>query len=601
MKFVKMLIFLGTLVFLTASCFDVLDKAPDGNMQMEEVLSDPLKVEGLLNRCYEKISVKGYNYHWFDNLPVSMSDDAYSSEEGIGTPVAEMYQGNYSDNSHPVRDGGGGLQCNYWQNYWGQIRLCNQFLEIIDNAPVQKEENRGRFRAEAKVLRAFFYMELIKWFGEMPIITHSMSYDADCSVLKRVPVYECAKWLCEDLDEAIDEPNLPWRIDNWDDRMRMTKAVACALKTKLMLFAASPLFNRGENHWEEAFQVAKKSVEQLKANGYELFTKTTEPERFTGKAGALHELLSRKADYSPTPRDKETILQVRDGSTFIFGIAYTGCNMDNTVKVGQCPTVELVEAFETADGEPILDLERPYLDEFHMQPNYNPNAKYDPQNPFVNRDPRLDETVLRNGTVIQFNQENVVWSPYEGGPHAPTLNMGDTQRSRTGYYPYKLNVPGSGGRFGIFSSEWKYYRLGETLLDLAEAAAEAGHEADARAAANEVRHRSCMPSLPSGLSQKDLILRIRNERRVELAYEEQRYFDLRRWQKPDGDLSATCKYFVQQVVTKNADGTFSYSRKRLHEKERGGWENKNLLLPIPRSEAILLEQITGDKWQNPGW
>ena len=139
------------------------------------------------------------------------------------------------------------------------------------------------------------------------------------------------------------------------------------------------------------------------------------------------------------------------------------------------------------------------------------------------------------------------------------------------------------------------------MLDLAEAAAEAGHLSEARAAADEVRARSGMPALPAGLSKEDLILSIHNERRVELAWEEQRFFDLRRWQSPDSDLSETSNWFTAMIITKNGDGSYTYKRQNISGNPRGGWQNRDLLLPIPLTEASLLESVTGHKWQNPGW
>jgi hypothetical protein len=206
-----------------------------------------------------------------------------------------------------------------------------------------------------------------------------------------------------------------------------------------------------------------------------------------------------------------------------------------------------------------------------------------------------------NGSVIQFDSKPVTIETYIGGAHQLSFDVTNRGSSRTGYYHCKMVTPGASGNNQINNSNWKYYRLGETILDFAEAAAEAGHLEEARSAANEVRARSGMPNLPSGLSQQELILRIRNERRVELAWEEQRYFDLRRWQKPDGDLSETCKWLTAMVITKNGDGTFSYKRQSITNNPRGGWQNRDLLLPLPLNEAATLESVTGQKWQNPGW
>ncbi|SMG24746.1 RagB/SusD family nutrient uptake outer membrane protein [Sphingobacterium psychroaquaticum] len=588
------------------SCSDVLDMAPDGNMQMDEVLADPDKVEALLNRCYNNIPQKGYSYWFFDNIVVASSDDGYTSDEGQGVPTTAIYQDNNNASSHNIRDahdGHGGNNTGYWTRAWQQIRLCSQFIEVIDKAAVNRDTDRGRFKAEARVLRAFFYMELVKWFGKVPVLNETVPFDANFSTLTRSSVYDVAKFIIADCDAALAEPNLPWRLDNGNDAMRVTKALAHALRAKAMLFAASPLHNQGQNYWEEAYTIAKDAVTNLKSNGFELFTKTTQPNLYgTGPAAALRQLVTQSADYSATPRDKETLYQVRSGGVFVWHIGYIGSNMANTYKCGTTPTQELVDAFETINGLPVLDLKKPYLDEKHLQPNYNTeNTQYDKNNPYANRDPRFYQTVLHNGSKILFDNKTVEVQTFTGGPHAPSFDITNRVSSRTGYYHTKMVTPGASGNNGINNANWKYYRLGETLLDLAEAAAEAGHLDEARTAANEVRARSGMPPLSASLSQADLILRIRNERRVELAWEEQRYFDLRRWQAPTGDLSETSKWFTAMVITKNNNGTFSYARRNISNNARGGWQNRDLLLPLPLNEAATLESVTGQKWQNPGW
>ena len=606
MKIQRFLLIILPLVLAFNSCTDVLDMAPDGNMQMEDVLSDPDRVEALLNQCYVNIPQKGYSYWFFESLVVAASDDGYTSDESQGVPTTNLYTDNTSASNHQMRDGHdghGGLNTGYWSRSWAQIRLCTQFMELIDEAAVNRETDRGRFKAEARVLRAFFYMELVKWFGKVPILEETIPFDADFSTMTRSSVYDVAQFIIADCDAALAEPNLPWRIDNPNDAMRVTKALALALKTKAMLFAASPLHNEGENHWEEAYTVAKDAVTKLKANGYELFTQTTQPNVYgTGPGAAFRQLVTQNADYSATPRDKETLFQVRAGDVFVWHIGYIGSNMPNTYKCGTSPTQELVDAFETIDGQPVLDLQRPYLEENHLQPNYNrSNTLYDPNNPYENRDPRFYETVIHNGSTILFDNNPVDIEIFEGGAHALSFDITNRSASRTGYYHQKMVTPGASGNNQINNSRWKYYRLGETLLDLAEAAAEAGHLNEAREAANEVRARSGMPALPAGLSQEELILRVRNERRVELAWEEQRYFDLRRWQNPTGDLSETSKWFTAMVITKNSDGGFTYERENISNNPRGGWQNRDLLLPLPLNEAATLEAVTGEKWQNPGW
>jgi hypothetical protein len=607
------MIFAGALF---GGCTDVLDRAPDGLLQMDEILSDPLRVEALLNACYNQIPRKGYVYWFFDPLVVACSDDGWSSDDAADQSVTGCYNDNNTAAKHWLRDWPADnhtpatYNAAYWERSWQQIHLCSQFIELIDQetTAVSEPANRGRFKAEAKVLRAFFYMELVKWFGRVPVIEGSVSYDADFTTYRRDSVAKVARFIVKECTEALAEPMLPWRIDNSADAMRTTKALACALKANAMLFAASPLHNDGLNLWEEAYQEISNSVQLLKANGYELFTACTNQAGFgTGPAAALRQLVCNNADYSATPRDKETIFQVRDGGTFVWHIGYIGCDHPNTYKCGTCPTQELVDAFETIDGKPVLDLAKPYLDERHLQPNYNrDNTLYDPNNPYENRDPRFAEYVLYNGVHIEmepkapFTSWDIEIQTYMGGAHEPSWDINNRTHSRTGYYHYKMVTPKSSNAIQINNSNWKYYRLGGLLLDLAEAAAEAGHFAEAAAAANEVRARSGMPDLPAGLSKEDLILRIRNERRIELAWEENRYFDLRRWQTPDGDLSATCKYFTAMQIEKNGSN-YTYTRRSIRENPRGGWQNKDLLLPLPFDEASNLEAVTQTKWQNPGW
>ena len=592
---------------LMTSCLDALDQAPDGKLSMGETWADADMVEQMLSACYNNIARKGYSYWWYDPLVVACSDDGWSSEDGAGQPLDYMYRGSSSAAWHYIRDvndGHGGLNNESWARSWAQIRLCTQFIENIDEAAVSSEANRARFKAEAHLLRAFFYMELVKWYGKLPVIDKTIAFDADYSEMRRQPVYEVAQLIISDCDVAIGTTELPWRIAVSSDALRMNKALAHALKTKALLFAASPLHNEGDNYWEEAYQAGKTAVQQLKSNGYGLFTSCTNTAVFgTHKAAALHQLVCENADISASPRDRETIFQHNAGGFPIWYHGYIGSEETGTYKCGTCPTQELMDAFETEDGVPVLNLANPYLDERHEQPNYNSaNTMYNPNAPYENRDPRFYITALFHGSQFEWNNgviKTVTATP--GGQHAPSFVATDRNHSRTGYYQKKMVTPGACQTRQISNSNWKYYRLGELLLDYAEAAAEAGHLAEAIEAVDEVRARSGMPALPASLQQNELILRIRNERRVELAWEETRYFDLRRWQSPSGDLSATCKYFTAMTVTVGGDGTLIYTRRPISDNPRGGYENKDLLLPLPLDEANNMEAVTGVKWQNPGW
>ena len=185
----------------------------------------------------------------------------------------------------------------------------------------------------------------------------------------------------------------------------------------------------------------------------------------------------------------------------------------------------------------------------------------------------------------------------------PQTGIHSTTRkaTRTGYYERKFLHPNSGNDNPIGGANYKLFRLGEIILNFAEAAAEAGQSAEAIIAVNEIRKRAGMPDLPAGLSKEELIQRIRNERRVELAMEENRYFDLRRWSAPTGDLAKTDRWITAMEITRKADGTYSYARRNVRNVERKNYTNKFLWVPVPLDEANRLRSITGADWQNPGW
>ncbi len=622
----KKSIYLASAFLLAAgfvvSCSDELETAPNGSLTYDEILSDPVKVSALLAKCYDKIPQKAYTYSNFEPLPTSLSDEAWSSDEGYsGLPVNTIYNNRQSATSHPLRDTGGvnanggsasGVAIgNYWANYWGQIYQCNNFLSLVDQAvvsddPRTAESIRSRYKAEAHLLRAFFYSELVRWFGKLPIVKDTYAFDANFSGLKKESVYEVVKFIIEDCDYALSCPDLPWRITTTAENMRMTKALAWAIKSRMSLTAASPLFNEGNDYWEWAYEINRDALKALLDNGYELYTTCTQTSVYgNGPDAAYRQLLTTNPDISGAPRDKETIFHHRaNNGHWLWHIGYIGSGMNNTAFCKACPTQELIDAFETTDGQPVLNLERPYLDEKHLQPNYNTaNTLYDPQNPYANRDPRMSATALYNGARFVWDGRQQTVESYVGGRHHIDFTPSDRTHTRTGYFQCKFMAPnidgGSGNTYGSML-KWKFYRLSEIYLNLAEAAAQAGHLDEARSAVNTVRARVGMPGIPS-LGKDETLLRVYNERRVELAWEEIRYFDLRRWQKPTGNLHDTCSWLTCMYITRNADGTFKYERRNIWNRERGGAESRDLLLPLSTDEANRLMSSTGENWQNPGW
>lgn len=619
------LVILFTLILY--SCADVLDQAPDGKISLEQVFQDDEKTAAYLNSCYGYIPGEGHTYYFWMRGPVDWSDEAWDTDAEAEPWITsgQLYDGNVSAASHfntMWAEAGNG---DYWQRMWTAIRKCTVFLDNIDDAAVKSEANRSRWKAEAHVLRAYYYMTLLKWFGcALPIERTAYHYTDDFSTTERSSYYDVVQFIIEDCNAALSSPNLPWRITSNSEAFRFNKAVAEGIKSRMSLYAASPLYNEGGNYWEEAYTINKEALSNLINNGYELYDKpnfatwkTNEDVQLPNDAAKLfNEYFCNNMGYETNPTDKETIYQTNVGQDWI---STEGIGAVMGYKSGSCPSQEIVDRFETIDGQPIIDLAKPYIDEItHLQPNYNQNnTLYDPQDPYANRDPRFYASVYYNGSkrtcfwpfdepaeALDNYPAKKGWrtriiSTWEGEPQTGR-NQTARKATRTGYFMRKFVHPNSGQETVTNGhAHAKVMRLGEIYLNLAEAAAEANHMDEALQAVNAIRSRVNMPPL-SGLSKEELILRIRNERRVELAFEAHRYFDVRRWLKPTDNLEKTDRWITAAHITRNADGSYTYKRGPV-SRERLCYDNKFLKFPIPLNEVNIMMALTEENWQNPGW
>ncbi|MCI1684439.1 MAG: RagB/SusD family nutrient uptake outer membrane protein [Prevotella sp.] len=630
------LLIISSMTFLS-SCESALDQAPDGKISYDDVFADNDKVSAYLNTCYSYLPSMGNLYFFFSRGPACWSDEAWDADDlDVGYAAsARYYNGDATASDFPAW---GGTVYNNNGNYWSScfegIHDCSYFLQRIGKATVTSESDRSRWTAEAHLLRAYYYSTLLKWFGcGLPLISSPYNYWDDFSKVKRASYYETVKFIIADCDTALTCEDLPWRITTSAEAGRFPKALAWAIKSRMILYAASPLYSDSADHWQEAYTIDKEALDSLKVHGYELYNAlhdkatyfgadsyfgyTGYPDSLKEKAAMYNEYFCTPMEYTATPNDKETIYESTHTS---LSTDVEGIGSQHGYKTGACPSQELVDCFNTLDGQPILNLTKPYLDEeTHLEPNYNTaNTMYNSQDPYKNRDPRFYAYIYYNGS-----QRKAWWSfaettaspenypasigyrvrkimTYIGEPRTGTSSSGRTT-TRTGYYLRKFIKPNTGDNKGSSECGFKEYRLAEVILNFAEAAAHAGHTEEAIKAVNEIRERAGMPDLPSGLSGDDLLNRIYNERRVELACEENRYFDVRRLHKSDEDLSKTDKWVTAANIIRNADGTFTYGRKQVNGKNRQCYSNKWLKCPIPLDEVNNIIALTGDNWQNPGW
>ena len=583
------------------SCSDVMDVTPDGRLSLEEVFANPDYTAAYFSQAFDNLPHKMMNYYWFDNLPSALSDESWSCDdvEGVGAINAYKGQGSARENLFETCYNEN-FECQYWERYWKSIRTINVFLQNIPTAAVNSETDRSRMTAEAHVLRAYYYLQLIKWYGALPIIKVPFPDDVDYSTVKKSSAVDCLKFVVEDCETAMLCEDLPWRIVNDREFRRLTRAMAAAIRSQAALYAASPLYNTGgENLWDYAYEKNKDSYQKLKANGYELYTQQHHPEEYLNAYG---EYFAQNATGGANPIDRETIwLDIKDnwGMWWVWGLP-----IQSNYRAGCVPSQELVDAYDMLEtGKPVLDLKQPYLDETHLQPNYTEGSGYNPARPYEGRDPRFYATIIYNGASIYVGNTKSVVQTYNGGNSE--LRDNDRRYTRTGYYLNKYRnwqaYSGLSGQDG----KWKHYRMGEVYLNLAEAAIEAGHIDEGLALINDIRHRAGFdPSVDvTATTQEEARLLLRHERQVEFAFEEHRFFDTRRWTRNEEDLEN--EKLCTGMRAKRSGLKLTYERFIVgsdgSSPSKLSYKAKWHFLPIPIDDVSSLEDQTGDRWQNYGW
>lgn len=605
------------LAFSLASCESALDVSPDGRKTLDEIFSTEIGTGAYLNSCYENFPQYFTSDYFNTSNTIGLTDDAYEFHTAQMALVDAYKDAVTPSNNKLALMGmnGSGRGDSYWAVMFRNIDRCNLFLERIGTAVVPSEQERNRWIAEARVLRAYYYLELMGRFGNVPIFTTSHKMSDDPSFLKKNTFKECVDFIQSECKDVIENAqDLPWRVVATNENGRMTKGIAAALMSRSILWLASPLWNEGHNYWNDAETVTKYALDKLLANGYELYDKSRNPSIFGNNA--YFEYFCTKQDFSSAPNDKETILSSR----FVAGNWWQvqGTMLNKCSKVGLCPTQQLVDAYPLKDGRYILNLEKPYSDEKSLVPNFNSESLkningvfYDENNPYVNRDPRFYATVLYNGAKIRDEKNKlVVLETYNGGNCG--IRVGTQKYTCTGYHGRKYYHPNARKGGPAQQITYRVMRLAEMYLNFAEAAAMNGNVKEALEAVKPIRDRVGMINIPGGTNE-EVVLQIRNERRIEMAYEEIRYYDIRRWLNPDDDI-ACLRYAGCMWIEKGKDGTFSYHRGQVgdvYHKDTDSWQGSGLdrlcyrgkykLYPLEQTEADRLYLHTGVNWQNPGW
>lgn len=552
-KMKKHILIAAALVLSMSSCEDFLDTSLDTNQTSETLATSRGTIWAFANAFYAPIH---YGFSAIDgNIFASASDEA--QQTSASSNVIYFNKGMVNANVNP-------LSYHYTNCYEG-IRAANYFLDYVADGKGKAllEMNRNLitdavnyerdlqsldwYIAEAHIARAYYYAELIKMYGGMPIIEQTMQQNGG-EMICRTSYDECVEYIVNEIDTWKDKLAKDW--SNFADREgRFTLGAALAIKSRVLLYAASPLHNPTDDNakWVRAAQAANEflacgdinySLDSSYENYFRGETSLTSPETiYLVRRAASNDL--EKANYPiATPGGKS----------------------------GVCPTENLVSQYEYI-GEP------------------------DASNPYANRDPRLAASVVTNGS--QWNGRTIAQAPGE------TDDMAQANASPTGYYLKKFLTDELNLIQGQTAQHnWVAFRYAEILLNYAEAMNEAfgpknvpsGYVMSAKDALQKVRDRASV-SLPAINASSIETFRnaVKHERQIELAFEDHRYWDLLRWK----DAMTVLNQPVNGVKVTKSGNTYSYKTTEVASRV---FYERNYYLPLLRSE---IENSNGTLEQNP--
>jgi hypothetical protein len=546
--FVKTGIAAVLIMCVTACGKNYLDRKPSDLITEKEVFSNIENAEKFVNTIYQSLpNIFKPGSAW----PLSSATDEtnQASDNSASYPDAGNFNtGSMSPANFPMQS--------LWAGYYGKIRSCNKFLAQYDLVPEDPNypQRRSRLKGEVLTLRAFYYFELMRTWGAVPLLLSEKNpFDDPTGIYyKRNSIDEVTGSILGDLQEAGTLLPVTYndRPSNWG---RASKMIALALEGRVRLFYASALYNTGNDaaRWQSAATACKAALDTAIANGYTLYDNYSD---------IFTQYFNREVIWSrPAP------------GAFGDGGIDREMNPRSANGYGNItPLQELVDDYEMkATGLSIKD----------------PASGYSAQRPYDGRDPRFYATILYPGC----SWKGKVLDP--NGSDAPRSGQ-----IATNYWPRKYLLPsvdlfaGTGGS----DRKWVLIRTAELYLNYAEAQNEAtGPTTEVYTALNAIRTRAGMPGI-SGGTKETLREKIRHERRIELALEDHRFWDVRRWKTAE-QVDNKEVHGVTVTGTGNVSYSYPVIEKRVFD------PGKNYWLPIPQSEMDKVSSQQPDFTQNKGW
>lgn len=569
-------------------CSDYLDKQPLDQFAETAVWRDPELMETFVNNLYYEIQ-HGYRGK-IGNMCITDEGTRYNDRGAI-----DVVNSIISPSSLSVF-GQVGQKRLMWEHLYKQIRGCNLFLEQVKKNSYEDMAKVDRLTGEIYFLRAHFYHHLALMYGGVPVIDKTYGLQDDPYVT-RDPFEKVIEFIAKDCDNAAKLLPLKHEAANLG---RATIGAALTLKARILLYAASDLFH--DKSWAPGFSNPE-LIGYVGADRKKLWSDAKNAAKAVMDLGVYSLYKGTPGETDDLAKNFGEIFLVKETSEDIFIRSFTSISMETSESYhpglhngsngyhchgSNNPTGQLVDAFFMKDGS-----------------KFDWNNPTHQASPYENRDPRFYASILYDKALWRQRPVDVrgmdpigimdcayhqqADGKFVGGLDTRNSPIEDWNGSSTNYYRKKGIDPAYDGQYQVQESPWRHMRYAEVLLSYAEACNELGEDDEARRTLNMIRTRVGLSKVTEG--GDDLRNAIRHERRVELCFEDQRFYDIRRWM------------IAPQVIVP-AEGIrieYSYPDKKATYKkiiaQNRKWDNKVYLMPIRLDEMNKNHLLI----QNPGY
>ena len=576
-----------TLLILLVSCDDILDKNPRGLYYKDLVWSDSRLIDNVLINCYSMMSMYNEMQLGANHFGYTTNDITITATNIADEATAYWIQ---TPKSHWITVEGGVYE--YW-NY-PVVRELNLFLQNLENAPVDDNFKTQR-SSEARFLRAYAYFNMVKRYGGVPLILKAQTLNDTHEELypKREKEENIYRFIIQEMNDIITNKLLPLSYTN-NDTGRPTIWAAAALKSRAALYAASIAT------WGDVKLEGLIGIPNSEKNYF--WQQSLEASNFIINEGPFVLYNAELPNYTKNYRN---IFLVKDNSEVIFAekfLSYTGKGHSwdhwqnprgyNSWGGGQgsCVYLEMVESYENIDGS------NPKIDRNKILAGH----LWTMDELFGKKDPRFKASIYTQdspwshyGSPLTLDYHSGILKP-DGSVTLESYDgiqpIGYSQQNPWptpfGILKYLDESIAMAGDRGFSITDWILFRLGEIYLNKAEAEFELGNEEAARNSVNEIRKRAGMPQYNSPITLDE----IRRERKIELAFEGNRYFDVRRWRTAVKDLS-NAYHGLRYILDAESYGSGTQKYKvEITENVAGSnpvpyFENKHYYLPISKSRT----------------